>query len=338
VLEKIGRFREKIEILFSKTLNKPLRSNLSISQKQTLQWLQNSETTLVVKSDKNLGPVLVDRKEYLLQAFSHLLNEDIYTRLDETRALYRLQFLYADIDNFIKEYTGTMSEEDTKYLTTMYKKFNSETNNTLVCMAKFYLLFKLHKAPLATQPIVAVSGSILEGLGKWLDNQLQPICRSFPTFLGSSLDLVRDLRTRSQRWFCDNPSFHFVTADAISMYTNIDTDHALLEIARFLDSYPATRNLSSKAAIISALSIIMRNNIFWFGDTYFLQKSGTAMGAPPACMYATLYFFIHEKELIDRYRHAFLYYKRYIDDIFIVLDPTLSGFDTKQFQQELSFG
>jgi hypothetical protein len=66
VLKKIGHFREKISLLFSKTLNKPLRSNLSISQKQTLQWLRNSETTLVVKSDKNLGPVLVDRKEYLL--------------------------------------------------------------------------------------------------------------------------------------------------------------------------------------------------------------------------------------------------------------------------------
>ncbi len=68
---------------------------------------------------------------------------------------------------------------------------------------------------------------------------------------------------------------------------------------------------------MTALEIIMKHNFFNFGDTSWLQLTGTAMGTPPAPMYATLYFGIHEKETILRkYGRFFLLYKRYIDDVF----------------------
>jgi hypothetical protein len=56
----------------------------------------------------------------------------------------------------------------------------------------------------------------------------------------------------------------------------------------------------------------------------------------PACTQP--YFFPHERRLIERYSPSFLYYKRYIDDIFIVVDTANTGFDTVRFQQELLFG
>jgi hypothetical protein len=83
-----------------------------------------------------LGPVIVDRKEYLSQAFLHLQNGNNYSRLHKTQALYCLQFTHADIDNFIKQYSDILSKDDTKYLTAMHKKFNSSTNN-LARRAKF---------------------------------------------------------------------------------------------------------------------------------------------------------------------------------------------------------
>ena len=34
----------------------------------------------------------------------------------------------------------------------------------------------------------------------------------------------------------------------------------------------------------------MTRNVFQFGNRYFLQLTGTAMGTPCACVYATLYY------------------------------------------------
>ena len=61
----------------------------------------------------------------------------------------------------------------------------------------------------------------------------------------------------------------------------------------------------------------MKNNIFEWGDLYFLQLLGTAMGTSAACMWATIYFAVHETEtLLPTYGRHLLIFKRFIDDMF----------------------
>jgi len=86
------------------------------------------------------------------------------------------------------------------------------------------------------------------------------------------------------------------------MYTNIKTDAALEE----LQPLPIH--------VRDALELIMNNNVFQFSDTYWKQTSGTAMGTPPACMWATLFFNSHEKKLCTTYNRWLLDWARYIDD------------------------
>jgi hypothetical protein len=67
----------------------------------------------------------------------------------------------------------------------------------------------------------------------------------------------------------------------------------------------------------------MKNNIFSFVDTYWLQLCGTAMGTPVACAYATLTFGQHENTVIlSTFSTNLLFYRRYIDDIFGIWLPT----------------
>ena len=92
------------------------------------------------------------------------------------------------------------------------------------------------------------------------------------------------------------------TCDAQSMYTNILMDHALTTIATYLHQCPYCHN---SGAIIQGMEILMCNNVFQFGDTYWIQLTGTAMGTPSAPACATLYFRIHELNFLPQFRSAF---------------------------------
>jgi hypothetical protein len=74
----------------------------------------------------------------------------------------------------------------------------------------------------------------------------------------------------------------------------------------------------------------MRNNVFNFADTFWLQLSGTAMGTPVACNYATVTYGHYENtEILPSFKSNLLYYKRYIDDIFgICLPPPTNQITT----------
>eukprot|EP00956_Cyclotella_meneghiniana_P024221 scaffold48325_cov40-Cyclotella_meneghiniana.AAC.3 len=73
---------------------------------------------------------------------------------------------------------------------------------------------------------------------------------------------------------------------------------------------------TKKEALIEAMNIVFQNNLFKFGDTYWRQKSGTAMGTPPAPPYATIFYAIHENEMLKKWSKRVPFYKRFIDDVF----------------------
>jgi hypothetical protein len=55
----------------------------------------------------------------------------------------------------------------------------------------------------------------------------------------------------------------------------------------------------------------MQNNIFTFANTYWWQKTGTAMGTPVACAYATITFGQFENSVIlSDFRCHLLFYKQ----------------------------
>jgi hypothetical protein len=70
--------------------------------------------------------------------------------------------------------------------------------------------------------------------------------------------------------------------------------------------------------------------------------SGTAIGTPPAPMYATLYFAIHKENLIPQFAPELQFYHSYIDDgfgIWIPKDPSTDNARWTAFQTAFgSFG
>ena len=64
-----------------------------------------------------------------------------------------------------------------------------------------------------------------------------------------------------------SPHARKFTFDAVSMYTNIYTDYALEIISKYLRDNEGRFDYHAET-LISALEIVMKNNIIKFGDVY----------------------------------------------------------------------
>ena len=77
--------------------------------------------------------------------------------------------------------------------------------------------------------------------------------------------------------------------------------------------------------LMDALRLLMTNNMFQLGDTYWLQKVGTEMRAPPAPPWATIFFGIHEERVLAQFGDKLQLYHRFINDVLgiwlVDLDP-----------------
>merc|ERR1711920_351963 len=319
---RINSFSEQLHKQFKKTKS---RSNLNVLQRKALSHLRSQRELLVVQCDKNLGPAVIERDACIKTALnSHLSNTMVCRKLHPASiplCQTRMQELIA---TWLKRYKTQLNKKERKFIKASLRKEYESLFGT------FYLTMKVHKTPLETRPIVSCSGSILECLGKWIDYYLQKAAVRQPSYVKNSSELKKELCRLNVP-----ANAKLFTADAKSMCTNIPTTRALLLIGRHLRDVDYDIPVEP---LMSALEILMRNNIFTFGDTTWIQKQGTAMGAPPAPPWATLYFALCENEFLDEYNVRLLYYKRFIDDILGIWLPTNnlnSSITYQDFQQTL---
>jgi hypothetical protein len=206
----------------------------------------------------------------------------------------------------LRNISSSIDKQDFDYLNR-----SIDPNHIKDPFSHFYITAKVHKKPWKPRPIISYCSSHLHGLGKWLDQQLQPIAKIMPSYISSSFDLADSMKKIKINPLRDK----IFTADANSMYTNIDTNHALQVFTTFFLEHELCRDIRPTATmILEALEILMRNNLFKFGDTLWGQRDGTAMGAPPAPAYATIYYAIDELYLLKRFDLFLHFYRRYIDD------------------------
>jgi len=248
----------------------------------------------------------MDRDRYIQQAFDeHLGDANVYKPLTERDANNIQQKLKYQVNSFIS--THVNSEAETIYLRRAMKKFPAKHS-------RFYMTLKAHKQPIKMRPIVSNSGTFMSALSKWLDYWLQQLKPFVPTYIKDSFDLQQKLTDLGPL----PPNALIFIADAVSMYTNINTDHGLQVISWWLDELePQLPNNFPIKGVKVALKLVMENNVFEFGDKWFLQLLGTAMGTPAAVMYATLYYAWWEKTtLIPKYQQQLKLLRRFIDDMF----------------------
>ena len=106
------------------------------------------------------------------------------------------------------------------------------------------------------------------------------------------------------------------------MYTNIKIGPALHCIRMFALEHK--EHLTAPPTVMMNSSrLLMTINVFQFGDTFWLQKLGPAMGAPPAPPWAKIFFGIHDEIVLASFGHKLQLYCRFINDVLDIwlIDP-----------------
>ena len=316
ILKRLSSFRRTI--LCSLKRRRPNTPNLLPYQSRAITNLRERTDVLVVSCDKNLGPAIIDTTTYVARAYAdHLANTSVYLSLTATEATTKSTQLKKTVLKWLHKYSTStkrrkgLASQELAYLT-HHLKFGNHDKFPI-----FYLTLKVHKSPWTTRPIVSCSDSLLYYLGVWVDLHLNKVATRQPSYLRNSKALVDILLP------LDLPSnARLFISDATSMYTNIHTPAALAEISSFIHQREDHFSDIPTDALSEALALVMQNNIFQFGDTFWHQKTGAAMGTPPACNYANLFFACHEYKTVPKFKSNLLLYKRYIDDIIGIWIPT----------------
>ena len=335
--ERLLDFDTELKNLIDKNnKDKKFHYNLCTRQRALITMLKNHPDFLICQTDKNLGVCIIERLVYIDRALSdHLLKKETYTQLTRVEFDKCRQQATADIKKHIKKLKKHIPAHEYTYL---HRAYFSD-NQTDKRIPQFYITPKIHKTPWATRPVVSDSGSLTSYLSKWLDVQLNKLVKAHvKTLLQDSEDLRRQLQKLSPL----PRAAYLFTSDADSMYTSIDPDHAIAKLRKWLQTLPEKSEQPFHTEhLLTALTLVMKNNLFAFGDTYWKQISGVAMGTPTACMLATIYYGIHENtHLIPKYKRNIPFLKRFIDDmigVFLVYDDSdLEKW--KEFQNDLPYG
>ncbi len=328
--EKITQFEKLLKTkqnqFVTKHANTNLR-NLTMQQSLTLRQLKQHNSFTIKPTDKNLGPAILDTQTYIKQILQeHLLTKD-YQRLSPESAKQLLRNLSTTLKSLITSNATKLTKAELTYFQ------RSLTNHHRIPI--FYGLPKVHKTPFSLRPVVSTSGSLLAIFSTWLDFKMKDLLPYVLSYTKNSESIIKDL----QHLHLPEEALLF-TADAKSMYTNIDSNTGITSIRDFI-----TTNISQLPQdfptdlFLQTLKIVMENNVFEFAGSYWLQLIGTAMGTPAACAYATISYGQHENSVIlPNYAQQLLYYKRYIDDIFGIWLPPKHNHLTKwnEFKQHLN--
>ena len=269
-----------------------------------------------------MGVCILEREHFITQVLrEHVNNEETNKKLTLTKTNAKICHTRYLFHEFVNKHKEVLGEAVVTYMSRGYKKYGDK-------IAKFRSTVKVHKSPWKLRPVVSKCGTLLECISKWLDYKLQNLSKFMPTVIKDSKSLRDDIISLKLP-----PTAKLFTADAISMYTNIELNHAMQVMKYWLESLPDETKLHDftpkvSQAILHGLNLVMRFNIMKFGDTFFLQKIGTAMGTSCAVIFANLYYAWHEKTVIlpkylsthpddspNSSPKSLLLHRRFVDDI-----------------------
>ena len=284
-----------------------IKHNLTRKERLALKELATNHDLIINKADKGSTIVVRHKCDYIAEGLEHLSDTNTYLELDGDYT--------NDVTKIVKDtlqkykIQGLLSPRMTEYC------LPPATPRT----ALIYFLKKIHKSPMGIRPIVSTVNSPTANLAEFLDYYLQPIMKKLPAYLKDTTQFLKEIdeiEINKDTWL--------VTVDVKSLYTNIPNDEGIQACYESWREQEITDPQHPPAEVLRhLLELVLKLNTFEFNNRFYLQKFGTAMGSKLAPAYANTFMGKLEKEILDTSPLLPTYYRRFIDDIFMVWPHSL---------------
>ncbi len=201
-----------------------MRLNLTPLQLSAMKKLRTNNALIIKPTDKNLGPAVMDTKTYIKQILQEHLLTSHYQQLSKQDSLNHLENFKATLKDLISSNLNHLSKSEVIYFQRSFKIKHR--------LPIFYGLPKVHKVPISLRPVVSSVNSFSSVFSYWLDFKMKDLLPLVKSYTKNSSDVPENARLFS--------------ADAKSMYTNIDTN---VGIQSFQDFLPVTKQRYHKISL-----------------------------------------------------------------------------------------
>ena len=154
------------------------------------------------------------------------------------------------------------------------------------------------------------------GISHYLDQLIRPLFNQVArqTTIIDNIHLVRQLEFYRD---CNRvlPPTQFVTFDIVDLYTMIPRDGALRALQEFLYQHSTNGRINGMTTVDTVMKmaeLVLDTNCFVFGNKYYQQIRGGAMGSPFTMTLANIYMLKWEQPLIEHQKCHREFYGRYV--------------------------
>ncbi|CAF3862070.1 unnamed protein product, partial [Rotaria sp. Silwood1] len=282
---------------------------------QLLKQLKHDKSIIVTRPDKGRGIVLLDRNDYISKMNAILSDTTKFSSRFDDPTIQRERRLTTLLRRLKKD--GHITEE-------FYDMARPTGSNP----GRLYGLPKTHKTDVPLRPVLSSIGTYNYGLGKVLKQMLSNTIQN-EALIKDSFAFVKELKSLSKFSQCKMVSF-----DIVSLYTNIPLAETIQIILDHLYKDRTPPTTIPRDDMKKLLEFATQDSHFLFNGKIYDQKDGVSMGSPLAPLLAEIFLQDFEKKHLPSFKEkGIVYWKRYVDDTFVLLDPKVSA---KEIAAQLS--
>ena len=293
----LQQVKKKVTAVY-KTHAKPLMNHTG-SQLSALRELAGNKDVVVKPSDKCKGLVLLNANDYVKKLVATTSGYETVSRNPTPKLeASTKRMIHATMDNKVEE--------------RIVKAIIPHCSRT----AELYGLPKDHKVNIPLRPIVSACGDPVDKLTWFLERVVTQLLPHVPAHLKNTSEFLDKLRSQYPRRFEEGTILFSI--DAVNLYGNIPPSEAIDAAMTLLQHHE--QNIDTYGLdldnIRTLLEHCLTNNFVRFGQNYFRQTQGIAMGSRVAPSLAIVFMHALESMFLCAPRLQPSMYVRYIDDVF----------------------